>query len=50
VAVLFFFAIGFANLYQHRTEKDGFVTTVTVLAITTVDKPPRRPLAAIAGI
>ena len=36
VVVLFFFAIGFAKLYQHRTEKDGFVTTVTVLAITTV--------------
>jgi hypothetical protein len=40
VVVLFFFAIGFAKLYQHRTEKDGFVTTVTVLAITTVNNPP----------
>lgn len=36
VGVLFFFAIGFVKLYQHRTERDAFVTTVAVLATTTV--------------
>ena len=36
VAVLFFFAVGFVKLYQHRTERDVFVTTVAILAITTV--------------
>jgi hypothetical protein len=36
VGVLFFFALGFVKLYQHRTEKDAFVTTIAVLAITTV--------------
>ena len=36
IAVLFLFAIGFVKLYQHRTERDAFVTTVAVLAITTV--------------
>ena len=34
--MLFLFAIGFVKLYQHRTERDAFVTTVAVLAITTV--------------
>jgi hypothetical protein len=39
VGVLFFFAFGFVKLYQHRTERDAFVTTVAVLAITTVIFP-----------
>jgi hypothetical protein len=40
VAVLFLFAIGFVKLYQHRMERDAFVTTVAVLAITTVHISP----------
>lgn len=36
VGVLLFFSIGFVKLFQHRTDKDAFVTTVAVLAISTV--------------
>ena len=49
MCILFFFAVGFAKLYQHRTEKDGFVTTVTVLAITSVPVPPWRASRIISS-